>query len=278
MKKILALLLSIILILTALCPSAFAAEISNGIQTVYSAMDEGEIETPEEPDPEDPENPEEPEVKTVPKSFEELDDSEVVANLYICTKINFLGHVWIYIENTRALGEDETLEGLSAEEQKALMSIPVGCFKGGCEMGQGVSVGTAFFTRVDGPGVYYNVEAYMLKNKGKKGIRANKLELTKKELIEVNKKIVETNEWTPFTNCGLFATKVWNRACDVKGVKNKAAYGVFPFVTAIDLGSDKSDVPKMIEPDEKQVYKQRKTGDKAYCEKVSKGSLNMPIG
>ena len=274
MKRILALLFSIVLILTALCPSAFATEFNNYIQNTNSAADEEEPENPENPDPEEPQEPE----KTNPKSFEELDDNEVVANLYICTKINFLGHVWIYIENTRTLKDTETLEGLSVEEQKAVMSIPVGCFKGGCEMGQGVSVGTAFFTRVDGPGVYYNVEAYMLRNKGTKGIRANKLELTKKELIEVNKKIVSTNEWTPFTNCGLFATKVWNRACDVKGVKNKAAYGVFPFVTALDLGSDKKDVPNMYVPDTNHIYKQRKTGDKAYCEKASKGSLNMPIG
>jgi len=262
MKKFFAVLLSLLLIFTVLCPYTFAADIIDSVQT-DSQTDE----------PSEPENPDEPESKVHPKSFNELDGNEVVANFYICSKINFLGHVWIYIENTRTLKENETLDGLSEDEQNALMSIPVGCVENACRPGEGMSVGTALFSRANGGGVYYNVEAYMLRDKGTKGIKAKKRTLTKDELIKVNNKIVDTNEWTPFTNCGLFATKVWNV---IPG--DHVAYGVFPFITAISIGNNKENVPNMSVPETDRIYKQRGKDGKAHYEVVSKASLIMPVG
>ncbi len=253
MKRFLSVLSALVCIISVLCPYTCAYG-ENGYSYVYSESGEAEenADIPENPDiPDEPDTPDEPDVPDTPD--EPSEEDKYVARLCICSRIVVLGHAWIYVENLT----DGTLR--------------VGCYD--CPQGQGVSVGSQMFSRADGGGIYYNVEAYMGNKKGLNRARSKSMLLTREQLDTVNEKILKTNEWTPFTNCCLFATKVWNSVSD-----DRVAYGVFPFVTALSMIKGNEGVPEMYVPGREQVFKQRKKKDKAYLEPVKDASLRRGIG
>lgn len=240
MKKIISILLAIICLVTSVTFSVNAADMD--IAYILSEIVSEEIGAETEPtESTEPTEPNEP-----------VEESQYVAKLYVCSRISFLGHAWIYIDN---LTDDV---------------ITVGCYP--CPPEQGVSVGTECFSRADGPGIYYNTESYMINKKNQTGSKYMSMYITAEQLEKVNKKILETNEWMPFTNCCLFASKVWNSVSD-----RHVAYGVFPFITALSI--DGEDEPlSMYYPDASNVYKQKGKKDKATLKVVSSGSLVRGVG
>lgn len=252
MKRILAVLLAVILFVSASFPVAGAtgfSEIMTVADSFYSAFEDEESAEPEVVEPE---------------------EDAVVAELYICVRYVLVGHVWIYVENLKEPVIDE--DGTVIDDG----SITVGCYT--CPSGKGVTVGTDFVTRTNGAGNYYNVEAYMLQGKNHKNIDYVKMPLTQKQLDTVNKKILKSNQWTPFTNCGFFACKVWNSVSD-----RHIAYGLFPFITSFSIMSkrtkeEKKEVISFKEASKDEVFKQKGKGDKATLKKVNGGSLVMWVG
>lgn len=258
MKKILAVLMAIILFVSASLPVAGAISFSETtalFESLVMAMDEEEPTEPETPDPEDPAVP---------------DENAPVAELYLCTRYVLMGHVWIYVENLKEPVIDE--DGTVVDDG----SIKVGCYT--CPSGKGVSVGTALMSRANGMGNYYNVESYMLKGKNLKNIDYVKMQLTQTQLEKVNKTILKSNQWTPFTNCGFFACRVWNSVSD-----RHIAYGVFPFITSFSIidkrtKEEKNETISFKEPSRDEVFKQKGKGDKATLKEVSDASLVAWVG
>ena len=250
MKKIIAVILTVITLLTVICPSACAVDLkavlaeANGFETASEEPGEAEIpETPEEP--EEPDEPDEPQ------------GEQYVAKMYICVRLVVTGHAWIYIENLT----DDTLR--------------IGCYD--CPKDEGVSLATYGFQRLDGFGTYYNVEAYMGHKKSLKRTKSNSMMLTQEQLDKVNEKILKTNEWMPFTNCCFFACKVWNCVANDEG--KHVAYGLLPFITAISISSNGNEgVPDVYAPRRDQVFKQKGKKDKATLKVVSDASLIKGIG
>lgn len=189
------------------------------------------------------------EVKDEPRQPQ---DEQYVARLCVCSRMIIIGHAWIYVEN---LTEHD---------------ITVGCYT--CPPKQGVSVGAFGFQRFDGWGVYYNVEAYLCGKKNVKNVKCKSMLITKEQLDTVNEKILKTNEWSPFTNCCLFASKVWNSVAD-----KHVAYGLFPFVTVISVSVKNEGNPNMYYPDESQCFRQKGKKDKATLKPCSHASLALGL-
>lgn len=241
MKRVIAILLTVITLMTVACPSASALDLNAVFEEAngYTVSDEnGEVT-------EDPQEPEEPQ------------GEQYVAKMYICVRLVVTGHGWIYIENLT----DDTLR--------------IGCYD--CPKGEGVSMGTFCFVRFDGIGTYYNVESYMGHKKTLKNTRSNSMMLTQKQLDKVNEKILKTNQWTPFTNCCFFACKVWN--CVANEQDKHVAYGLFPFITSLSIKSNGNEgVPDVYAPRRDQVFKQKGKKDNATLKVVSNASLIKGIG
>ena len=282
MKKLLSVLLSIICI-TSLTVVSFAAEETTALSygdNIVKQFDEiadtqvvdgeepdvtpdeppTEPENPDEPDnpdvPDNPGVPEEPEEPEVPKpTFDELPGNTVVGRMYICSEIIFLGHSWIYIEST--------FDG----------EMPVGCYTV-APFGS-VSVGTFLMSRRDGMGVYYNVERYSATKFGLRSANWLGMDITKDQLMKVNKEIKGWNYWDLYFNCTFFASKVWN------SVSGKffmpMMFPVFTKAQASTQGGNKN-VTMQSHDNPEDCFKQRGTGDGARLETVSSGSLKTRIG
>lgn len=184
---------------------------------------------------------------------QEKQETQYVAKMYICSRIIILGHVWLYFENLT----DE--------------NITIGCYN--LEPEQGVSVGTFLFTRYNGGGIYYNIETYCGHKHSLKRTVSQSMMLTKEQLEKVNKKILASNSWTPFTNCGLFATKVWNSVSD-----RHIPYAVFPILTKIAIKRHNEGVPNFFVPSKEQCFRQKGRKDKARLKQVNGASLLWGIG
>ena len=136
-----------------------------------------------------------------------------VARMYICARVVFFGHVWMYFEN---LTDGDLTVGV--------YTVPAG---------QGVSVGAMGNSRSDGKGIYYNVEAYMIHKMGGSGTVGRSMLLTQDQLNTVNATILERNEWSlSSNNCCRFATRVWNSVAD-----NKVSYAFLPITVKGRIGS-----------------------------------------
>lgn len=175
-----------------------------------------------------------------------------VVNIYLCARktASPLGHLWVYFEN---LTEDEYLE--------------VGTYT--LAPGEGVSVGTWGTKGADGPGVYYNAEAYSVGNYGVSGIISVKDSLTKEELEKVSREIKKRNFWEPFfMNCMGFAFHIWNVNCRPFMIPM-----VFPFIGRLAMLAlcDESRDLVMYTPDRTQVFKQvKKDSQKQVSDKMLK--------
>lgn len=187
------------------------------------------------------------------KTFDEYNDNDKVAVMYICTQQVGLGHAWIYIENT------------------AECEFKVGCYdlKPDC----GVSVGTFLLSRSDGGGVYYNVEAYCANKWGLRNQSWLKTELTKKQLLDVSDRIKAFNWWGIYLNCTFYAAEIWNCASSKKIVPI-----MFPFFVKWQIlahGGNKNVVMKPVEKTD--CYKQHGFGKNARIVQVKEGSLDSKL-
>ncbi len=175
----------------------------------------------------------------------------VVARMYLCCRVIFFGHTWIYIEN------------LSAQP------ISVGVIE--AAPGEGVSVGTHKYRRADGGGVYYNVEAYMLHQRSSSGVVSRSMDLTSDQLRQVNETIVNNNDWTLSDNCNRFATRVWNSVSP-----DHVDYKFLPLSEKSEIGSGGG--PRMTDPPRDRVLRQRGNGAGASVDRVKDASLLLGIG
>lgn len=259
--------LSIILVFSVVFSfTAFAEETENspveGTTTQISENETNDVEDPTEPGipeeptdtPDTPEIPDEPDKPEPPKpTFDELPGDTVVGRMYICTQIVFLGHSWIYVENT--------FDG----------TIPFGCIT--IEPNKGGSAGTFLFTRSDGMGVYYNVEQYCSEHYGLVSEAWLGMDITKDQLEKVNDEITSWNYWGLYLNCTFFASKVWNSVSD-----DFIMPMMFPIFTKAQIntkGGNSDVIMKHVEPEE--CYKQRGTGKNVRAEEVSYGTLDSRL-
>lgn len=273
MKKQLIQVISVILvILTVLSVPTFAGFSDSGINGVITEItelltgtttgdDETTGETSTEPTTEETTEPTtkptaEPttEPTTEPsKTFEDYNDNDKVAVMYICTQQVGLGHAWIYIENT------------------AECDLKVGCYdlKPDC----GVSMGTFLLSRSDGGGLYYNVEAYCANKWGLKNKSWLKTELTKKQLIKVSDRIKQWNYWDLYFNCTFFAAEIWNCAS-----KKKIIPLMFPFFIKWQILAKGGNKDVEMKPVEKtDCFKQRGSGKNAHIVQVKEGTLDSKL-
>lgn len=120
----------------------------------------------------------------------------IVARMYVFSAVTNKaagGHSWIYIEN---LSDQAIVVGL--------YTVPVDGT---------VSVSTGKNRRADGAGVYYNVDSYLVNNKGcGVGRRSLQMDITAAQLERVSNTINSNNRWSVAFNCSNFAEKVWNSA------------------------------------------------------------------
>lgn len=179
------------------------------------------------------------------------DEEEIVATVSVYCYSKNPGHCWLYIDNLT----NET--------------FTVGAYSLGAY--QGVSVATFGFTRHDGWGIYYNVEAYVLNTHGIGNCASFTEELTREELYELSDTILsQKNSWSLFANCTSFAAKVWNTVSD-----KKIAGLVFPSFVKIlmKLRGAKSGTPDMKPVSKDEVYRQKGNGNNSYLVNVSERSL-----
>lgn len=119
------------------------------------------------------------------------DSEDYVARMWICHKTDANGtfdHMFLYFENL----SDEALK--------------VGRYE--LTEGETVSVGSFGFSAPNGFGLYYNTEC--TRGVFQSGLMAVSALLTKAQLDNVNKKIVNYNYWDPIFNCTHFAISAWN--------------------------------------------------------------------
>lgn len=184
-------------------------------------------------------------------AFAAAGTEEIVATVSLFCYSKNPGHCWIYVEN------------LTGE------TFSVGAYRLGAY--KGVSVGTFGFTRYDGWGIYYNVEAYVQNTHGIGSYSTFTEELTREELNELSDTILaQKNSWSLLSNCTSFAAKVWNT------VSNKKIAGlVLPAFVKIlmVLRGAKSGTPTMKPVSANEVFRQKGKGNNAYLVNVSKRSL-----
>lgn len=186
-------------------------------------------------------------------NFSEVSDDTIVAKMYICTQQVGLGHAWIYIESN--------FNG----------DMPVGCYT--LKPYQGVSIGTFFISRSDGPGLYYNVEAYCANKYGLKNESSLEMDITKEQLLKVSKRIKQWNYWDLYFNCTFFAAEIWNCVA-----KEKIVPILFPFFVKWQIlahGGKREIVMKNVEPTD--CYKQRGVGANAKIYQVKDGTLDSKL-
>lgn len=254
--KIIAVLLVILTVFSV--PSiAFEKDLAEAVTTLFTgegetttASDDGdEEETTTEPtEPSEPTEPEDPLL-----DFNEIPDDTVVGRMYICTQQVGLGHSWIYIESD--------FNG----------DMPVGCYT--LKPYQGVSMGAFFISRSDGPGLYYNVEAYCANKYGLRNESSLGMDITKKQLLKVSKRIKQWDWWGPYFNCTFFAAEVWNCVS-----KKKIIPLMFPLLEKIQiliLGGKRTAEMKNVEPTD--CYKQRGVGSNAKIYQVKEGTLDSKL-
>lgn len=148
----------------------------------------------------------------------------------------FEGHAFLYFENLT--------------DQK----IKVGVYN--VYPNGGVSVGT-FGTMDEGPGLYYNVEAYRYNFLKLTDYISLTKTITAAELEQVSEKITNSGFWNKFFNCTYFALTTWNI---VPG--QSMPWLIFPEICNIEIKSysNHGGYFKMKTPKETSVYKQEGEG------------------
>lgn len=183
--------------------------------------------------------------------------TRIVANLSVVTRVEGIGHAWIYVENLT----NKTLK--------------VGHYM--LPPNQGVSVGLFSFTCDDGIGIYYNVESYCCNVHGGDGLVSITTDLDELEMEKLSDKLEDyPNHWDPFFNCMYFAFSMWN---SVSG--RKVIPMVIPAFGQLQLrmhGGTENNL-QMYCPTPDQVLRlDGKLGKKKELVPVSAGSIDQQIG
>ncbi len=180
-------------------------------------------------------------------------DSDVVARLYVCSrKKNFwaMGHAYLYLENL----SDQTLT--------------VGAYE--LPPDEGVSIGTFGFTRADGLGIYYNIEAYVYNTYGGQGVICLSSDLTAEEVERFSHRLLYSNTWDFFFfNCMSFAYMMWNTVASPFLMPL-----LFPMFGRLQIriyGSETA--PTMFYPPKERVYRMRGTGQNCRLDPVKPKSI-----
>ncbi len=255
-KLLLSVLCVLLCLTTVLSPSLAVGAFADGFeQDIIITPGEEDPDNPENPDlPDDPVNPDEPDLPQEPDNPQEPEEAEYVAKLCICARTRVFGHVWLYVENLT-----------DGELKVGAYTLP---------QGQGVSIGTFFFSRSNGGGIYYNVEAYCGNATGLEKTESASMLITAEQLVIISKKTLKNNQWNPFINCGFFATNAWNAVSDIH-----IAYGVFPFITKSSIKRKGGEgVPQMYVPTAEQVFKQKGFNENATLKPATRGTLKHKIG
>lgn len=262
MKKFTRVIAVCLMLLTVLSIPSFALEAKSDINTVaVMTEDEQTIENETDTDlPEDSADADEttdadesvePENPTL--DFNAIPGNTVVGRMYICTQQVGLGHAWIYIESN--------FNG----------DMPVGCYT--LKPYQGVSVGTFCFSRSDGPGVYYNIEAYCANRWGLKNESSLGMDITKDQLIKVSKRIKQWNYWDFYFNCTFFAAEVWNCVSSKKIIP--LMFPVLEKMQILILGGSREVNMKNVEKTD--CYKQKGWNSNARLVQASDKSLDSKL-
>lgn len=180
-------------------------------------------------------------------------DEEIIATVTLfCRPQKVIhGHGWIYVENL----SESTLQ--------------VGHYE--LPPGEGVSIGTFANSRVDGWGVYYNLESYCNAEYGLEDCTTLTEELTAEEFETLSDNIYNyLNTWNHLFNCVYFAFTTWNSVSDKKFIPV-----LFPIFAELQMKfyDYQTDEVDMMPVTAERVYRQKNTGDKAYLVPVSEGSL-----
>lgn len=180
-------------------------------------------------------------------------DDHVIGKIYICSRwssVTTTGHIWVYILNT----SEETLK--------------VGLYD--LVPGEGVSLATFGFTRSDGFGVYYNMEAYRNDKYCDESCISLEDDLTREELDSITEKLLIANYWDPIYNCVFFACSIWNRG----GNRFIVPFPYPPVARLQIMMWGNNEVCEMEYQPPENSYKQRGFGDGAYLENVCQKSLD----
>lgn len=144
----------------------------------------------------------------------EANENSPVARMYLCATLNSLtGHIWLYFEN---ISEKDINVGY-------ITLAP----------GSTSSVGNLGNMRANGGGTYYNGEAFMAGyTNGKVNFTVSlKTDISEKQLETVSERIKSMNTYILVgSNCGDFATKVWNSVSPKKVINL-----LLPVVTAVEM-------------------------------------------
>jgi hypothetical protein len=180
-------------------------------------------------------------------------DNKIVANYYVFvlrTDVHPIGHMWVYLEN---LTDDPM--------QVGLYTVPAH---------EGVSVGV--FSRKDGKGIYYNVEAYTQTVYGMQGQICLKDQLTAKKVKDVSDALIRyRNHWDPIFNCMYFAFRIWNAGCSNS---KKLIPLIWPPIGTMQIkmkGYQRGVVMKGVTMD--KALRQVGSGSKAYLRQANYNSL-----
>ena len=191
-------------------------------------------------------------------AFAEGNGDEIVAEISVCSRVKevpSLGHLWIYINNIS-----------DRELQVGAYTLPAG---------EGVSVGTLSYSRDDGHGIYYNVEAHCINKYDDHDFYSITRELSADKLDDINEIIINHNHWNIFTNCMSFSFKVWKEATG-QGFANM----LFPAFGEMQLriAGAKYKQLKMYYPTADRVYRQSGSGEGATIYTVKDSSLVTHVG
>lgn len=243
-KKLLSFFLAVIMIMSSI-PAVIAQEADVPSDDVITNENAGDSENPGDNPATEPEPGPEPEADPRP--------DDIVGEIYLCTlkgKGLKVGHMWVYIVNT----SDDYLK--------------IGLYD--AKPGEGVSLATFGFTRYDGIGVYYNMEALKDEKYCGEGYLYLKDSLTREEAEKITANILTANYWDPIFNCTTFACRIWNIGSGVTIIPM-----VLPNITRLQLliygGSDED---KMNHQPPENCYKHRGTGSRSYLEPCSQKSLD----
>ena len=182
---------------------------------------------------------------------EEKTAEDTVARLYICSRKNtWIGHIFLYLENL----SDETLT-------VGVYDLPPD---------EGVSIGTYGFTRSDGFGVYFNIEAYIYNAYGDQDIICLSSDLTEAELERFSHRLLYCNTWDIlFFNCAFFGFMMWNTVASPFLVPL-----LFPMLGRLQIKAHGGQAaPKFFFPEKERVYKLRGAGGNCYLETVKEKSI-----
>ncbi len=124
------------------------------------------------------------------------ENSEIIGTISIyaspidkITKSRYVGHAWVYIENTS--DEPFTINGIVVEPNK------------------GITMGTTQHPTIETSGIWFNIESFNSGYLENVSLTAN---FYQEDLESLETYLSKHNRWNVFYNCATFASGVWNNS------------------------------------------------------------------